>query len=100
MAATTKPRRKRKATSKNLPVVGATRYHILDQAGHDVAPEQGHPGVALSRALNIIQRMGVDGDETPLYVERRTLFGNPVELYRIIRDEDGVIRTYTINLED
>ncbi|MDE2101482.1 MAG: hypothetical protein KGL39_29825 [Patescibacteria group bacterium] len=85
---------------KDAPVTSGTTFHILDQEGHDLRGPQALAGLALSRALNIIQRWGEDGDEATLYIERRTLFGDPVELYRVIRDEDGVVRVITTSQED
>jgi hypothetical protein len=98
MAVATK--RRRRTVRRDAPVTSGTTFHILDQEGHDLRGPQATSGLAVSRALNIIQRWGEDGDEATLYIERRTLFGSPVELYRLVRDEDGTITTYTTNLED
>lgn len=92
-------RRVRRAR-KDGPVTSGTTFHILDQEGHDLRGPQPSPGVALSRAQNIIQQDGTDGDEGTLYIERHTLFGDPVELYRVFRDEHGVVFTYTTSQED
>lgn len=97
MAVATKRRR---TVRRDRPVTSGTTFHILDQEGHDLRGAQATPGLAISRALNIIQRQGEDGDEATLYIERRTLFGSPVELHRIVRQEDGSIITYTTSRED
>jgi hypothetical protein len=97
MAVATKRRR---VARKDKPITSGTTFHILDQEGHDLRGPLLSPGVAVSRAQNIIQRRGEDGDEATLYIERHTLFGDPVELYRVVREEDGAISTYTTNLED
>lgn len=93
-------RRRRRTVRKDAPVTSGTTFHIYDQDGTDLRGPQVTAGVALSRALNIVQRWGADGDEATLYVERHTLFGNPVELYRVSRDEDGNITVYITSRED
>lgn len=93
-------RRRRHAVRKDAPVTSGTTYHILDQSGEDIRGPQQTAGVALSRAQNIVQRMGEVGNEATLYIERRTLFGDPVELYSVVRDEDGVIHTLIESQED
>ena len=97
MAVATKRRR---TVRKDPPVTGGTTYHVLDQEGHDLLGPQSHPPIALVKAQDWIQRKGVDGDEGTLYIERRTLFGDPVELYRVVRYEDGSIQTFIMNRED
>ena len=99
MAVATK-RRRRAPVRKDVPVTSGTTFHILDQNGVELRPAQAHPGVALVKAQDIALRWGEDGDEATIYVERRTLFGKPIELYRVVRQEDGSITTYTTSLED
>lgn len=105
MATAVRKRATRKRASE--PRLGRTTYHVVDQNGNDLRPPQsetvqnGGAGLALVKAQEIASRWGEDGDEAVITVERRTLFGDPVELYRVVRDpETGIVRTFTTSLED
>jgi hypothetical protein len=49
----------------------------------------------------VAQRMAEKHTEpATLYVERRSLFGPAAKLYRVSRDEHGIVTTTTVNAED
>lgn len=94
--AATKTRRRRRTTSAP-PVPGKTSWVILNVNG-DVLRETGY-GAAVT--LKLAQARALDQDDPVTYtVERRDLFGPPALLYRVDRDEDGIVLTTTISEED
>jgi hypothetical protein len=100
MAVATRKRATRKRAYAE-PKLGRTTYHVVDQNGNDLRPPQAAAPLALVKAQEIVSRWGEDGDEAALTVVRRTVFGDPVDLYRVVRDpETGIVRTYTTSLED
>lgn len=100
MAATkTRRRRKKKTADEYVPAVRDT-YHVLGPDGEiPTRPlTQTHPMFALTKA----QMIALDEYREPavLTVQRRALFGPPVDLFRVTRDEEGVVYTKTITNED
>lgn len=76
--------------------MGRDAYRVLDQDGEVVAV-RGYPDIALTTA----QRLAEDyGEEVTFYVERQSLFGPSVELWRVVRDDAGAVWTHTTNQED
>jgi hypothetical protein len=76
--------------------VAVESYHVLDGARELAVKGAGVLGLLCAQ-----ERAMRDYDKpTTLTVERRTLFGEPVILYRVVRDEDRQIKSYTINRED
>lgn len=49
-------------------------------------------GATLSLAQNLMKQYT---EETEITVQVKSLFGNPDTLYRLVRDEDGVLTTFT-----
>jgi hypothetical protein len=87
--------RRRKITKLPPPTKG-TIWAVVGPKGivreTDVAP-----GVALVLAH---AEAGRHSRAVALTVERRDLFGPAVTLFRVERDEDGIILTYTLSNED
>lgn len=91
------PRTKR-ATSN---LAARDTFHVVGPSG-DLAVK-GPAGPQAPGALALVTAQGRAlkwGAPIEFTVERRTLFGPPATLYRVVRDEDGTIKTYTINAED
>jgi len=90
--------RKRRARVVKDPKLreSSTTFHVFDGDGNERTPAQPVQALALVRAQKLAQDDVVD----TFYVERHTLFGPPVELFRVLREEDGSVSTYTINPED
>lgn len=91
MAAT---RRRRK---KDPPITSGTTFHVRDQDGANIGRPQPVPGSAILVAQSFAERTP---EAQTYYVERQTLFGDPVDLYMVERDEHGVVLTYTLSKED
>ena len=73
--------------TKRAPV-GTARdtYHVMAPKDTQLAVKD-----AAQTALVRAQTLAYDGEPgLELRVERRTLFGPPVTLYRVVRDEEGV----------
>lgn len=87
--------RKRKVTKQEGSTRG-TEFRVLSPDGTVLETRESHT-FALVRA----QRRAEQAEkETSLEIERRTLFGPPVRLTRVVRDEDGVVHTLTLSHED
>jgi hypothetical protein len=82
---------------KGTVPVGNEAYRVLTEDGREIAIK-GMKSLALLAAQERAQRDYTE--PVKLVVERRTLFGAPVILYRVVRDEDGVIHSATINAVD
>jgi len=77
---------------------GRDAFHI--RAGENrLTPK---PYAAASLALVAAQERAMRAFDQPavLTVERETIFGPTVELFKVVRDEDGVILTYRIAEDD
>jgi len=77
------------------PLVGRDTYVVLDPDG-TVLVERGAAGPVApgSNALTAAQRVAeLYGKEVVLTVERRTLFGPAVPIYRVTRTADGTVFT-------
>ena len=89
--------RARSTTRRGEVPVGDDAYRVLDAAGKELAV-RGMKALALIAAQERALRNYTE--PTQLIVERRSLFGQPVTLYRVVREEDGAVSTYTVNRED
>lgn len=90
-----KPRKKPKRD--NHPKLGNETFRVRDIDGAEVIPPQVSAGVALSKAQNLAVRTS---EQYTYFIERQTLFGDPVDLYRVERTEGGSVFTYTLSRED
>jgi hypothetical protein len=72
---------------------GRDTYRVV---GADV-PAQAWAAVALTRAQTAALNAT---DPITLTVCRDSLFGAPAELYRVVRTEDGVVLTFTVDQQD
>ena len=91
------PRTKR-ATST---LAARDTYHVVGPSGDLAVKGPAGPQDPAALALVVAQAHAITAAEpVELRVERRTLFGPPVSLYRVVLDEEGVVKTYTINAED
>jgi hypothetical protein len=84
---------------------GRDSFHVIaefDGVGVEVKETAHGPKVALLMAMGFAERYrpGPDGQETiTLEVWRRTVLGPETLLYRVERDEHGVVRGYTVGGE-
>lgn len=97
MAAATKAGRGR-VPGSDTPDGGKTSWAVLDPSGRTIQEVGSGAGPALVRAQDVAQR-GYSGPVV-LTVERRDLFGPAAPLYRVRRDDQGVIITTVISEED
>jgi hypothetical protein len=95
--AATKTKKKRRTRPKDAPITSGTTYHVVDVSGTEVVRATNHPMIAVLRAQSVAERVP---ETYTYYIERRTLFGDPVELFSVDRDEHGVVRTFTLTKED
>lgn len=84
-------------TKRTSTLAGRDTYHVLGPAGEELAVK-GEAAHAMTTAQE--RAMRNFADTATLTVERRSLFGPPAELYRVVRTEDGAILTYTIEPVD
>lgn len=88
------PRRKRKPPRKAPPVARQGETHqILDPAGKILRDSPYGEGATLALAQTLAQKYD---DEVTLTVRLKALFGEPDDLYRIVREEDGAVSTYRV----
>lgn len=80
---------------RDTSLEGKDTFHVLDPKGVQIAVKGSASPIAPgAQALNVAQRAAEQYDKpVVLTVERRTLFGDPVVLYRVTRDEHGVVFT-------
>ena len=89
--------KKRRARKPAVVIPGKTAWITRDASGTVVKENPYGPG----SALIVTQRLAeLAGAEVELTIERRDLFGPPAPLYRVVRDEDGTVTTFTISEED
>lgn len=89
-----KPRKKPK---REDPKLGKETFRVRDIDGTEVIAPQVSAGVALSKTQNLAVRIE---EQYTYFIERQTLFGDPVDLYRVDRTEDGRVLTYILSTED
>lgn len=96
MAAKTKRRRivRRKTET---PAVGKIQYRVIDEKGNDIVEPQATHTFALVRAQ---RRAEQSKDPLELRIVSAPMFGEPSLLTRVVRDEDGIVHTYTVSRED
>lgn len=79
---------------RKLEPVGKDAYHVVGAQPEVIRPAAAH-------ALTVAQRLAERASEpVVLTIERRTLFGPGVLMYRVTRDKDGKVYTNTINPQD
>lgn len=105
MATATRKRRKTtRRTSKDQPVASGTTYHALDQDGNGLThPRTLKPIKPSASGSVVLTQVQTFAEQTPeentYYVERRFLFGPPVDVYAVRRDEHGTVFTTTLTTE-
>jgi hypothetical protein len=91
-------KRRRKRVRKDAPITSGTTFHVrADEDDFEPFKAQPLAPLALVRAQKYAERYPI---AVTLYVERQTLFGDPVDLFMVERDDHGVVRTYTLSHED
>lgn len=87
------PAVKRRRRTETL--AGRDTFHVLDPSGVQLAVKGAAP-----HALTVAQKIAEKSpDEIVLTVDRRSLFGPAVQLYRVTRAECGTVFTHS-NYED
>ena len=89
-------RTRRRARTVQEGLVGKDEFRVLAPGGRVLAVKGLRP-LALIRAQDAAMRAL---DPIELTVERRSPFGDPTQLYRVVRDEHGVVRTFPVDPQD
>jgi hypothetical protein len=90
--------RKKRATST---LAARDTYHVVGPSGDLAVKGPAGPQDPGALALVVAQAHAITApDPIELRVERRTLFGPPVTLYRVVLDAEGVVKTFTVNHVD
>jgi hypothetical protein len=90
------PRRRKRTES----LAGKDTYHVLHDGTELAVRGPAGPETPGALALVIAQGRAVKwGASVTLTVERRSLFGPATPIYRVVRDEDGVVKSFTLTLE-
>jgi hypothetical protein len=80
------------------PIVGKVAYRVVNERGEELSllPLR---STALFRAQRLAESIK-GNDRHEYHITSVPLFGEPTLLYRVIRDQAGVVYTYIINEED
>lgn len=80
---------------KNAALAGKDTFHVIDPTGVVIITKgEASPIAPGAHALVTAHRVAEQyGKPVVLTVERRTLFGPAVQLYRVTRTEDGTVFT-------
>lgn len=93
MTATTR-RRQQRIRKRTDPKPGKESWLIVGPDGELLRELTYGEGATLSVAQNLMKQYTDEGDE--ITVQWKALFGEPDELYRIVREEDGSISTWRL----
>lgn len=88
--------KRRRRTTKAPTPSGKDSWQILGPKGEILRDVPYGEGATLAMAQGLIHRIDPEADTLELTVRLKALFGEPDNLFRVVREEDGSVTTYRV----
>jgi hypothetical protein len=88
--------RRRKKIARAAPALGKDSWQILNAKGEILRDLPYGESCTLATAFTVIQHVEPKGTKVELTVRLKALFGEPDDLFRVVREEDGSVNSHRL----